>query len=172
MIIPKEYQENPVLMYHGTFTVNLISILGNHLRILLESDTRVIQRVFKIFIELAQNVCYYAADTSAIKNGTECGKGWVSVQDMGSFYLITTGNVLKPGDGEKLTQYCLEINGLEPEALKALKRDIRSQGMVRETGAHIGLIQISLLSGSKLFHTILDDPRSGNSFIISARVNK
>jgi hypothetical protein len=172
MIIKKEYQENSLLLFQGTLTVNLISILGNHLRLLLNHDFKGLQKIFKIFIELAQNVSYYSADTFEVNSGLYCGAGWISVQEMGNHYRVTTGNLIKPEDGPILIRYCEEINSLPEEDLRKLKREIRSEAMVRDTGAHIGLIQISILSGNKLDYSVTGESDSNPVFILATRINK
>jgi hypothetical protein len=172
MIIKKDYQVNSLLLYQGVLTVNLISILGNYIRSFLNHDPKVLQRIFKIFIELAQNVSYYSAEMIDVRGGVPCGTGWVSVQELQDHYLVTTANVIKPEDGPKLISYCREINSKNAEELRLLKRNTRSQAMERETGAHIGLIQTSILSGNHLEFDVSPGDDSRPVFTISTRVNK
>jgi hypothetical protein len=172
MFIPKEYQEKSLLIYQGVLTVNLISILGNHIRVLPDHDPLLLQRIFKIFIELAQNVSSYSGETVEIKNDIFCGTGWVSVQNLSSCYRISTGNPIKPEHGPKLEHYCHEINSKDEESLRILKRKTRAQAMIRDINAHIGLIQTGIISGSKLEFRVTDDDRFGKFFTISAEVLK
>jgi hypothetical protein len=172
MIIKKEFQEDSILLYQGTLTVNLISILSNHIRLVLNHDFKGLQKIFKVFIELTQNVSYYSADTYEVSNGVFCGAGWVSVQDSGDSYKITTGNIIKPGDANTLIRYCEEINSLTEEELRKLKREIRSEALVRETGAHIGIIQTSIVSGNKLEFIIDNEDQSKPVFMLSVKINK
>jgi hypothetical protein len=172
MFIAKEYQDRSLLIYQGVFTVNLISILGNHIRLLPDHDTLILQRIFKVFIELSQNVSYYSYETIEIKQGVNCGIGWVTVQDYDDFYRITTCNSIAPEHGPKLEAYCKEINSMEAEALKVLKRKTRAQAMLRDTNAQIGLIQTGLISGSKLDSEISAEHEKSHHFRISATINK
>ena len=172
MIINKEYQDKSLLLYQGTLTVNLISILSNHIRLLLNHDFKALQKIFKIFIELCQNVSYYSADSFEVNTGVFCGSGWVSVQDLDECYHISTGNAIKPGDADTLTRYCQEINSLSEEELRKLKREIRSEALARETGAHIGLIQTSILSGNHLEFLIDKQDEAKPTFILTAIINK
>jgi len=172
MIIRKEYQEKSLMLFQGILTVNLISILSNHLRLMLNHDFKALQKIFKIFIELTQNVSYYSAETLEITSGVFCGAGWVSVQETDEHFQVTTGNRIKPADGPVLTKYCEEINSLTEEQLRKLKREIRSEALVRDTGAHIGLIQTSILSGSKLDYTITEDSDGNPVFILAAKILK
>jgi hypothetical protein len=172
MTIKKEYQEKSLLLYQGTLTVNLISILSNHIRLLLNHDFKALQKIFKIFIELCQNVSYYSAESFEVNTGVFCGIGWVSVQDLDDSYQITTGNVIRPEDADTLTRYCQEINSLSEEELRKLKREIRSEALAKETGAHIGLIQTSIISGSHLEFLIDAEDVTKPVFILTAKINK
>lgn len=172
MNIPVENQESSLLIYKGAFTVNLISILGNQIRLLPEIDFRIVQKIFRIFMELTQNVSYYSAETVSVKSGVSCGSGWVSVQDFDNHMIVTTGNRILPEHGPKLIEYCNEINSYNIDQLKKLKREIRSQALERDTGAQIGLIQTSIISSSKLGIQIASDLQKSDYFIISATTSK
>jgi hypothetical protein len=172
MIIKEQYQEKSVLIYRGAFTVNLISILGNQIRLLPDIDYKTMQKIFRIFMELTQNVSYYSADVVEVRMGMSCGSGWVTVQHFGDMLKVTTGNKINPGDGHKLVSYCKEINSFNEEDLRKLKRDIRSQALERDTGAQIGLIQTSLISGNKLEFDILENEKGEIFFIISTIISK
>jgi len=171
MRIDNEYQKDSLLLFNGAFTVNLISILGNHLRLLINYDSKTFQKVFKIFIELTQNVYYYSADKVDLGADIHGGAGWVSVQESADFFRITSGNGINSEDAPKLVQYCNEINSLNNEELRKLKRDTRSQAMVRDTGAHIGLIQTSIVSANKLTFSITEQ-NNRFEFILSAIIHK
>lgn len=168
MNIPVQNQERSLLIYKGAFTVNLISILGNQIRLLPEIDFRIVQKIFRIFMELTQNVSYYSAEIVSVKSGVSCGSGWVSVQDFEDHMKVTTGNRILSEHGPKLINYCKEINSYNNEQLKKLKREIRSQALERDTGAQIGLIQTSIISGNKLEISIIKEIQDYDYFIISA----
>ncbi len=91
---------------------------------------------------------------------------------MDSHYCVSTGNVIKPEDGPTLIRYCQDINALSEEDLRKLKREIRSEAMVRDIGAHIGLIQTSLLSGNKLDFIVAENPGSRQTFTLTAKIDK
>jgi len=171
-VIKEEYQQNCLLTYQGPITVNLVSFLGNYIKSFINYDTKVLVKLFKIYIELTQNVSYYSAETKEVKNGVNCGVGWFTLQEYDDSYRITTGNRILKTDAPKLIQYCNEINVLKEDELRELKRKTRAQAMVRDVGAHIGLIQTSLTSGNKLDFSIEPINRSQSFFIISTQVIK
>jgi hypothetical protein len=172
MTIEKEYQEDSLLIFKGVLTVNLISILGNHLRLLISYDSKIFQKIFKIFVEVTQNVYYYSTENHEISEGIRGGAGWVSVQEFETEYRVTTGNQIKAEHAPKLVQYCTEINSMNEEQLRILKRETRSQAMVRDTGAHIGLIQTSIVSGNKLTFKIVEKAGSELEFILTTTITK
>jgi len=171
-LIKEEYQQNCLLTYQGPITVNLVSFLGNYIKSFINYDTKVLVKLFKIYIELTQNVSYYSAETKEVKNGVNCGVGWFTLQEYDDSYRITTGNRILKTDAQKLIQYCNEINVLKEDELRDLKRKTRAQAMVRDVGAHIGLIQTSLTSGNKLDFSIEPINRTQSFFIISTKVIK
>jgi hypothetical protein len=171
-IINENHQQNCLLTYKGPITVNLVSFLGNYIKSFIDYDNKVLVRLFKIYIELTQNVSYYSAETKLVKNGVNCGVGWFTLQEFEDSFRITTGNRIKKSDAEKLVQYCNEINDLNEEDLRELKRKTRAQAMVRDVGAHIGLIQTSLTSGSKLEFEIESIDKSYSFFTISTKIVK
>jgi hypothetical protein len=130
-----------------------------------------VQKIFRIFVELTQNVSYYSAETIEMGPETNCGAGWVSVQNFPNEYHVTTGNRIKEEHAPILTRYCNEINALSEEELKKLKRDLRAQAMVRDTGANIGLIQSCIMSGNPIDFLISEE--DGNHyFTIRVRITK
>lgn len=172
MYIAIENQKNSLMIYKGAFTVNLISILGNQIKLLPEIDLRIVQKLFRIFMELTQNVSYYSAEVVNVKSGVSCGNGWVTIQDFEDYMRVTTGNRIKPEHHEQLIKYCNEINSYDNLQLRKLKRDIRSQALERDTGAQIGLIQTSIISMNKLDFQIISDQAENDFFIISTKTSK
>jgi hypothetical protein len=172
LIIKEAHQQNCLITYQGPITVNLVSFLGNYIKSFIDYDNKVLVRLFKIYIELTQNVSYYSAETKQVKNGINCGVGWFTLQEFDDCFRITTGNRILKSDAPKLTSYCQEINNLNEEELRELKRKTRAQAMVRDVGAHIGLIQTSLTSGYKLEFDIENINKVHSFFTISTKVYK
>jgi len=172
MYISIENQKNSLMIYKGAFTVNLISILGNQIKLLPEIDFRIVQKLFRIFMELTQNVSYYSAEVVNVKSGVSCGSGWVTIQDFEDHMRVTTGNRIKPEHSASLIKYCSEINSYDNSQLRKLKRDIRSQALERDTGAQIGLIQTGIISMNQIDFQIISDQAENDFFIISAKTSK
>lgn len=172
MNIEKEYQDNALLLFHGPITVNLVSYMGNYIQSFLNPKPKILQQIFRVFVELTQNVSYYSEEIVKSKNGIECGKGWFSLQEFTDHYRLSTGNLITPADGVKLTNYCNEINSLTTEELRKLKRDVRAKAMMKDVNARVGIIQISIVSLNKLDFKIIDIDKSHSFFILSAFLKK
>ncbi len=172
MGIEKEFQQNSLILFKGPVTVNFISYAGNYLQSLLYPEKRLLQEIFRVFVELTQNVSYYSAETWEDKNGVSSGVGWFSVQDFKNHYKITTGNLVKADDSPKLEAYCDEINSLSVEDRKKLKREVRSNAMLKDVNAQVGLIQVSIVSSNNLEYQIKEVDKNFSSFTISATINK
>lgn len=166
-------EKENILMYHGPMNINLLSFVGNYIKDWVDSvDYRIITRIYKIFIELAQNVSYYSAEKRKSVSGRHAGIGWFKIKEMDDYFTISTGNIIKATDGPILEDYCKEINGLNEEQLRELKRQTRGKASIKDVGAHIGLIQTSILSGNSIDYTIDVGNNTNACFIIHVKVVK
>ena len=172
MNIDKKYQDHALLFFLGPVTVNLISYFGNYLQSFLPPDHKLFQQIFRVFVELTQNVSYYSAEKIKGKNNIDCGKGWFSIQNFSDCYKLSTGNLIKPEDGITLTDYCKEINSLPEEELRTLKREVRAKAFTEDVNARVGLMQICIVSNQKLEFEITEIDPSHSCFIISATICK
>ncbi|MFO7656895.1 MAG: SiaB family protein kinase [Bacteroidales bacterium] len=170
MTFKEGYDTDNVLAFKGPLTVGLLSYLGNYLKSVIKVEHALEKKIFRIFIELTQNVSYYSAETAIIENGVNSGIGWFTVSKKNNHFVLATGNLITKGDGLKLIRNCNEINSLNEKQLRELKRKTRSQAMERDVGAHIGLIQTSLLSKSKLDCKVTDLDDKHAYFIISVDI--
>ncbi len=166
------YQKEKVLSFHGPLTINLLSFIGNYLKSVVNTDQVLSSRLYKIFIELTQNVSYYSAEVKEVERGIKSGVGWFLLNEYDEYFIFTTGNLIKKEDGFKLTRNCTEINSLDEEDLRRLKRKTRGEAKIRDIGAHIGLIQTGLLSGNLLDFRISEINNKHSYFTISVRLNK
>ncbi len=168
----KNNQEKKILSFHGPLTISLLSFVGNYLKLLINTDQVIASRLYKIFIELTQNVSYYSAEVKEIEKGIKSGVGWFLLNEYDKYFIFTTGNLIIKDDGFKLTRNCNEINSLNEEALRILKRKTRGEAKIRDIGAHIGLIQTGLLSGHPLDFKISEINSKHSYFTISVKLDK
>jgi hypothetical protein len=166
------YDNESIVSFKGPLTVGLLSYIGNSLRSVLKVGHALEKRIFRIFIELTQNVSYYSAEVAEVEKGIKSGVGWFVIKESNNHFVVSTGNLIIRSDGFKLIRNCDEINALNEKELRDLKRRTRSQAIERDVGAHIGLIQTSLLSGSKLNYKITELDKEHSFFTISVDVEK
>jgi hypothetical protein len=161
-----------ILWYHGTINIDLISFVSNYMKQQINSNTTVLVKIYKVFIELTQNVSYYSAEQYDGNRSFGSGIGWFRIDESTDTFIISTGNRIYNKDVPVLIKNSNEINSLSEEDLRELKRKTRSQAGIRDIGAHIGLIQTGLITGNQIRVDIepVDDVYS--FFTISAKVNK
>ncbi len=138
----------------------------------MHEDAKIIGRVYKVFIELTQNVSYYSAQQHNTSRTFGSGIGWFRIDESEDSYTIRTGNRIFKEHGPILVKNSVEINSLEEDALRALKRRTRSQANKRDIGAHIGLIQTGLITGNQIEIKIDDIDEKHSFFTITAKVDK
>lgn len=166
-----QLKEN-LICYHGPINIDLVSFISNYLKQYLKANSTVVGRIYKVLIELVQNVSYYSADQFSNLRSFGSGIGWFKVNEYEDHFEISTGNKILKEHGPILQKNTDEINALSEEELRELKRKTRTQANIRDIGAHIGLIHTGLITGNSLKLTIepIDDQYS--FLIISALVNK
>ncbi len=163
---------NSIICYHGPINIDLISFFSNFLKQHLKANTIVVGRIYKVLIELIQNVSYYSVDQFNIERKFGSGIGWFRLDEEEKIFKITTGNKILKEHGPVLQKNSNEINSLDEESLRELKRKTRSQANKRDIGAHIGLIQTGLITGNSLDLEIEPIDTIYSYFIITAKVNK
>lgn len=164
-------QDN-LISYHGPINIDLISFISNYLKQHIRANTTIVGRIYKVLIELMQNVSYYSADQFSNVRSYGSGIGWFRVDEKEDCYMISTGNRILKEHGPILIKNSDEINALDENKLRDLKRRTRSQASIRDIGAHIGLIQTGLITGNELKLKIEPIDSHYSFFIISACVNK
>lgn len=163
---------NKVISFHGPLTISLLSFISNYLKQIINTDQVIMSRLYKIFVELTQNVSYYSAEAKEVEKGIKSGIGWFVLYEYDRHFIFTTGNLIKKKDAIKLTKNCSEINSLDEERLRILKRKTRAQAKIRDIGAHIGLIQTGLLSSNSLDFRISEINAKHSYFTISVKLDK
>ena len=162
--------EKLYLNYDGPFTIQVISIFAKLLENVMAS-ANVKRKLYRIFIELAQNLALYSHNRVQLSDDAEIGKGQVSIIDNpDSFKCITINRVLKD-QADFLVKNCSEINNTSTDVLQLRKKSLYKSANFEDSGAHIGLIMISIYSENPIDAEIIRT--NGELFIkISATINK
>ncbi|NBC82647.1 MAG: hypothetical protein GVY19_04615 [Bacteroidetes bacterium] len=164
--------EKTLIAYQGPVDMEVLSFFGKMIKkILVDKEQALITRIYKIYIELVQNISYYSADIKTI-NGNDVGSGAFEIMENGEVYKISTKNMVRKNDGYRLLNNCAEINNLNTSELRMLKRIKRRELIKVDTGAHIGLIHVGLLAENKLNYKIEELNNDYSVFNISINVKK
>jgi len=168
----RSLDKNTPLSYKGPIDDQILQAIGTYIEGLLKESPRAGKKVFKIFIELAQNISYYSAETSILPNNKEIGTGMVLINATANHYTFMTGNLVKNNDIVAIIEKSEIINSLNREELREYKREQRKLPPGRKGGAHIGLIQVALTSAHPLDIEVnpVDDDHS--FFSIAVKIDK
>jgi hypothetical protein len=165
--------EHTLIAYEGPFFIDLLTIFGNYLKILTEKDPVIQKKLFKIFVELSQNVAYYAEEYFIIKHeAKKIGIGELRIKEDADQYCLTTKNMVQHKDANILSQRCDIINSSPIDQLKNLKRELRKTSESNKLGARIGLVQAKLISNNNLDYEIIKKNRNYSYFKLSINFDK
>lgn len=164
--------QNNLICYHGPINIDLVSFISNYMKQHIRANSAVVGRIYKVLIELMQNVSYYSADQFSNIRSFGTGIGWFRVDENGASFKISTGNKILNEHGPILERNSKEINTLKEDELRELKRKTRGQASIRDIGAHIGLIQTGLLTGNDIELNIEPIDQQYSFFTITATINK
>ncbi|OFX64846.1 MAG: hypothetical protein A2X15_05820 [Bacteroidetes bacterium GWB2_32_14] len=139
-----------LLSYRGPFYIELISVFGSNVRNYTNAYTNARKKLFRIFIELSQNVSNYSEDFHMVNNEYRIGVGELNLKEFENHFTFTTKNLIKRSDSTILVNRCNLINSSNISELRQLKREQRLNSPGEKFGARIGLIQAVMLSQNKI----------------------
>ncbi len=163
----KLWKDNVMLVYKGPFEENVLMALGAYIK----KKFCPANRLFSVFIELAQNIAFYSANFSSHTN-KEYGVGLVMVTEATQHHRLIAGNVVMTETIIPLIEKCELINSLDREGLRQLKIKQLRQPRGSKGGAHIGLIQVALTSSNPLEFQVVPIDDTYSFFSLSVLVNK
>jgi hypothetical protein len=168
----RTFGDNTPLSYKGPIDDHILQVIGTYIEGLLKHSPKAGKKVFKIFIELAQNISYYSAERSKLANNKDIGTGMVLISEQLDYYTFMTGNLVKTDDIISIIEKSEVINSLDREELREYKREQRKLPPGKKGGAHIGLIQVALTSSNPLDIEVnpVDDEHS--FFSIAVKIDK
>ena len=165
--------ENPLFTYEGPFFIDLLTMFGNYLKMMTTKHPFIQKKIFRIYVELSQNVANYAEEFIKLQHEQKrIGIGELRIAEDKNQYLLTTKNLVRVKDGNVLSQRCEIINNASAEHLKDLKRELRKSSTGYKLGARIGLVQARLISGNPLDYNILEKNKDFSYFKLTVKFNK
>ncbi len=160
------------LNYDGPFNIQIISGLAKFLSELTIATHSERRKLYRVFIELTQNVALYSSERTPLFNASAVGKGKVYIINKKEKFKCITINKIQKEHVSTLLKNCHEINNTPTEILRVKKRELYRLSGFQETGAHIGLIMIYLYSENKLDIEIIEEEENEIYFKIEATINK
>jgi hypothetical protein len=166
-------QESIQVLYTGPFDSNVLTVLAQNLEYSLTVDPKVTKKLFKIFIELAQNIALYSAERvlNEIENAYT-GFGSIILKEFDDFFVFSSGNIAIKSDIDPVLKKCDTINSLTREELRDYKRQQRKMPPSKKGGGNIGLIQVALMAGNPLTYKIINIDDNQFFYIISVKISK
>lgn len=161
-----------ILSYKGPFYIELISVFGTNIRNFDDAYSNARKKLFKIFIELSQNVSNYSENYHMVNNVQRIGVGELTLKDLEKAYLFTTKNQVKKTDAEILAERCEIVNASDQLKLRELKREQRLNSPGEKFGARIGLIQAVMLSNNTLDYQIEKINEDFSYFSLTVKIDK
>ena len=144
------FSSNLILSYKGPMDEYIIHSLGNYISD-IEADNGASQsNLFKIYMELVQNVSYYSVETKLYATGKKTGIGCLVLFKKDDEYLLNIGNKVNINEISPLIKKCDKINQMERHELRDYKRKEISKPYSSSGGGNIGLIQVALSSKNPL----------------------
>ena len=166
----QNFDDEIQLSYKGPFDSKVLSVIGEYILNIIGDKSPVSQKLFKIFIELAQNISFYSGEKSTFDKNA--GVGMIIIREVSDRFYLHTGNVIHISDAEEILEKCEIINTLDRQGLRDFKRKQRNLPRGTKGTANVGLIQVALTSENPLRFkmTPIDDDVS--FFSIMVTVNK
>ncbi len=147
-------QNKMIYVYRGTFTQTIIDNLLNLAEVgfMQNADKKAIRRkIYHVMVEGLQNIIKHQVNIINVSNRV---KGVFILNRKHDKYLLTTCNMIENVNTENLTNQIEYINRLSKDELRAYYRKVLDGGTISEKGgAGLGLIDMCLKSGSKLFYS-------------------
>ncbi len=164
--------KNVLMSFTGPFDTEVLSIFGKNIEHSISNDKKLNKTIFKVFIELAQNVSYYSLEKEKTKKGENAGVGTFIIQDFEDYFYFILGNPIDEKHQAILTEKCSRINSYDREGLRAYKRELRKLPQGERGTGNIGLVQAALVSRNPLDYTFIQINEKEAFYIVAVKINK
>lgn len=150
---PKAVNGEVVLYYKGAFSQTVLAHISQKIRTRYQSSPKMLSKLNSVFIELAQNIAYHSYESNLLEGSLyDKGVGTVMLQESNESIRLTTANIVKNRDAKTVVERCTQINNLEYNELRDLKKQLRMAplGNREKKGGNIGLVQVAIKSRTTL----------------------
>ncbi|MCU0444836.1 MAG: SiaB family protein kinase [Microscillaceae bacterium] len=157
--------------YKGPVNHALIADLSNSLRTLLADNQRIRRKVVSVFIELAQNIIYYSAETSKYNRVDKVGL--ILFQESPESFWLSMGNMVEEKSIAVLQERHEKINGFDEEGLRRYRLElVENTDNELSKGAGIGLVKVALTSQNPIEMKIETLEENRSFYIITVKFDK
>lgn len=142
-------REGIIFSFNGFISESILFALGDALKKKMSADetsVTTIKRVFSVFVEQAQNIIRYSAETLGEdgREGHQIRSGLITVGTEGGRFFVACGNVMRRDEAGPLQARLEMLRGLDPAGIKAYYREkILDPATAGSKGANLGLIEIA-----------------------------
>lgn len=165
-----------MLSFKGDLSPELVSAILNLIERKMattEPDQKIRKRVFNVVMECMQNLFHHNKHVLSSGASAPLGEerqGVVMVAQADSGYSILTGNSMAHSEVQALKHRLDQVNGCEPDELRALYKSTLGDGRFSPAGGGgLGLIDIARKSGRKLEYGFV--PMDSHNTFFSLNVN-
>jgi len=165
------FDKDILISFKGPFDKHILAIIGNYIEVMLGKNPKAGKKIFKIFIELAQNIAFYSAEGRE-NMSADTGIGTLVIGEFDDHYSFIAGNAVKAEDVVEIIEKSEIINSLDRNGLREYKREQRKLPQGSKGSAHIGLIQVALTAASPLDIEVTPIDEKHSFFTISVNIEK
>jgi len=167
------FDKDEKISYKGPIDERILSSIGDYI-MSMESfaDSATIKKLFKIFLELAQNISYYSAQKIKMLENKEIGTGLLILKETDEHFILVTGNPVENESIIPIIEKSEYINTLDRESLRRYKREERRRPQGVKGNAHIGLITVALTSANPLDIEVNPIDETTSFFSIVVKIEK
>ena len=144
---------NLTYAYNGDFSQELTNKILSFAEANMEDaeeSSKVKKKVYFILVESLQNITRHQ-DAPSVKKQAQTTPGFFLIHRLANNYHIISGNIIENTKIDSLRNILNKVNSLDQDSLKALQKEVLSQGTFSEKGgAGLGLIEMARKSGNKL----------------------
>ena len=158
-----EIKDHKILVsFKGAISQEVLTEFGTMIKSSLSAETKT-QRVFAVFVELAQNIVHYSAEFEQSVIG-RAGVGIIILTEKQNLFYLSSGNMVLNEKVEKIKAKCEKVNAMNKDELKAYYQElIRGERPKDDSrGAGLGIVDIARKCDSPIKCTIdhVDDKMS------------
>ncbi|MDC1068472.1 SiaB family protein kinase [Candidatus Kapabacteria bacterium] len=160
-------RNNIILTFKGAVSQEILVEIGSIIRNQFNIH-KSIKKIFAVFVELAQNIMHYSAETEfSIKEAKDVGVGIILFSENDKEFYITSGNMVPTSLGKKVVDKIENVNKMSEIELKEYYKEQRRMPQADGSkGAGLGFIDIARKSDSKIEYQLNDTNNDGEAFLV------